>query len=260
MEKAIDPGLLKTLENDIVPRLLEDIPNQPTERELADNPHLCRFIIVFDREGYSPDFFKKMWNQYRIACITYHKHPAGTWPEQWFTETKLTMPNGEEVSMSLAEMGSAVGSGKEPIWMREVRKLSDSGHQTSLISTAYILPHTQLAIRMFSRWCQENFFRYMMQHFGIDLLSEYGLESFPDTEKVVNPTWRDLDRQRNSMRNKLRYRQAKFAELTIRPEVENSSTKYEKWLIKKSELLEGIEQYEHKLEGLKAKLKKTPKH
>jgi hypothetical protein len=23
---------------------------------------------------------------------------------------------------------------------------------------------------LFSRWCQENFFRYMMQHFAIDLL------------------------------------------------------------------------------------------
>ena len=30
VEKAIDPGLIKTLEKDIVPRLLKDIPNQPT--------------------------------------------------------------------------------------------------------------------------------------------------------------------------------------------------------------------------------------
>ncbi|MFH0843942.1 MAG: PEP-CTERM sorting domain-containing protein, partial [Pseudomonadota bacterium] len=47
-----------------------------------------------------------------------------------------------------------------------------SGHQTSLISTAFDLSHTQLAARMFSRWCQENFFRYMMEHFAIDLLHE----------------------------------------------------------------------------------------
>lgn len=80
------------------------------------------------------------------------------------------MPNGEIVTMRLTEMGSLVGSGKDAVWMREVRKLTDSGHQTSLISTAYDVPHTQLAARMFSRWCQENFFRYMMQHFGIDLL------------------------------------------------------------------------------------------
>jgi len=260
VEKAIDPGLLKTLEHEIVPRLLKDIPNQPTELELTNNPHLCRFILVFDREGYSPVFFKKMWQDHRIGCMTYHKHPDGPWPEEWFSEQKLIMPNGEEVTMRLAEMGSAVGSGKEPIFMREVRKLTENGHQTSLISTAYDLPHTQLAIRMFSRWCQENFFRYMMQHFGIDLLSEYGVGQFPDTESVVNPSWRNLDRQRNSIRNKLRYRQAKFAEMTMHPEVENHSARYKKWLKKKAALLEEIEKYEHELESLKAKLKGISKH
>ena len=260
VEKAIDPGLLKTLENDVVPRLLEDIPNQPTEQELENNPYLCRFILVFDREGYSPAFFQKMWQNHRIGCITYHKHPDGSWPEEWFNEQKLTMPNGEETSMRLAEMGSAVGSGKKSLFLREVRKLMENGHQTSLISTAYDLPHTQLAIRMFSRWCQENFFRYMMQHFGIDLLSEYGLDQFPEAERVVNPTWRNLAALRNSTQNKLRYRQAKFAEMTIHHEADNGSVRYKRWLKKKSELLEDIEKYEYELKCLKNKLKDTPKH
>ncbi|MBF0530650.1 MAG: hypothetical protein HQK55_15570 [Deltaproteobacteria bacterium] len=260
VEKVNDPGLLKTLENDIVPRLLQDIPNQPTERELKDNPHLCRFILVFDREGYSPNFFKKMWLDHRISCISYHKHPEEAWPEEWFSEQKLMMPNGEEVSVRLAEMGSAVGAGKKPIWMREVRKLTESGHQTSLISTAYALPHIQLAIRMFSRWCQENFFRYMMQNFGIDLLSEYGIGEFPDAEKVVNPIWRNHDRQRNSVGGKLRYRQAKFAEMTMHPKIENDSSSYKRWVKKKAELLEEIEQYEHELRSLQEKLKETLKY
>jgi transposase len=56
VEKAIDPGMLNTLENDLVPRLLGDIPNQPTEQELQANPHLCRFILVFDRDTVRPFF------------------------------------------------------------------------------------------------------------------------------------------------------------------------------------------------------------
>jgi hypothetical protein len=60
------------------------------------------------------------------------------------------MPSGEVVKMRLCEMGSLVGSGKDATWMRQVRKLTDSGHQTSLISTAFDLPYTQLATRMFS--------------------------------------------------------------------------------------------------------------
>jgi len=260
IEKEIDPGLLNTLRRDIVPRLLDDVPNQPSERQLAENPSLCRFVLVFDREGYSPAFFAEMWSEHRIGCLTYHKHPREPWPELWFTEHKVTMPAGEVIDMRLCEMGSYVGSGKDAIWMREVRRLTDSGHQSSLISTAFDLPHIQLAARMFNRWCQENFFNYMMQHFDIDVILEYGTTDFPDTEKVVNPTWRQLDRSRNSLQNKLRYRRARFAEMTMHPETEEKPAKYRKWLRKKAALLEEIENHEHQLEKLKAELKDTAKH
>jgi hypothetical protein len=90
-----------------------------------------------------------MWSKHRVGCMTYHKHPGEPWSEQWFSEHEVTMPSGEVVTMQLCEMGSCVGSGKDAMWMREVRKLTDSGHQTSLISTAFDLPHTQPAARMF---------------------------------------------------------------------------------------------------------------
>ncbi len=260
IEKEIDPGLLNTLRRDIVPRLLNQVPDQPTEQQLDQDPCLCRFILVFDREGYSPAFFHEMWSNHRVAYLTYHKHPSDPWPEQWFTEHEVTMPGGEVITMQLCEMGSCVGSGKDAIWMREVRKLTDSGHQTSLISTAFDLPHTQLAASMFSRWCQENFFNYMMQHFDIDVLLEYGVTQFPDTEKVVNPTWRQLDRSRNSVQNKLRYRLARFAEMTLHPETEDKPDKYHNWLKKKADRLEEIENFEYQLKKLKAKLKDTKKH
>jgi len=51
--QPIDPGLIKTLEDQIIPRLLEDIPQQPTTEALEANPHLHRFTFIFDREGYS---------------------------------------------------------------------------------------------------------------------------------------------------------------------------------------------------------------
>ncbi len=260
IEKTADPGLLKVLEETIVPRLLSEVPNQPDQQALLDNRHLSRLVMVFDREGYSPAFFKRMWSEHRIGCITYHKHPSDDWPVEWFTEQTVVMPSGETVKMRLAEMGTLAGTGKDVLWVREVRKLTDSGHQTSLISTAYDLPDIQLSARMFSRWCQENFFRYMKQHFGIDLLCEYGVIELPDTEKVVNPGWRELDRSRNRLQNKLRYRQARFAEMTLRPENEADTEKYRKWVKQKSELLEEIDQYEHQVAVLKAKIKQTPKH
>ena len=70
MEKQIDSGLIDVIKKDIVKRLLDEVPNQPSEEELAADPHLHRFVIVFDREGYSPDFFEYLWDERRIGCLT----------------------------------------------------------------------------------------------------------------------------------------------------------------------------------------------
>lgn len=260
VEKPIDPGLLATLEADIVPRLLSDVPHQPTAQELQDHPHRCRFVLVFDREGYSPRFFQTMWRHHRIACLSYHKYPDEPWPREWFSKQSVTMPNGEIVTLALAEMGTLVGSGKHALWMREVRKLTDSGHQTSLISTAYELPHLELAARLFSRWCQENFFRYMRQHFAIDLLVEYGTEDFPDTERVVNPAWRELDKTRQTLVSKRRYRQAQFADMTLHPQPQDDPAKYQQWRRQETDLRAQIAHLEQQLNEVKATLKQTPKH
>ena len=60
------------------------------------------------------------------------------------------------------------------IAVTEVRRLTPSGHQTAIITTAQRLASPEIAGRMFARWCQENFFAYMMQHYDIDGLVEYG--------------------------------------------------------------------------------------
>ena len=46
---------------------------QLSKRDLREEPSRSRFLIVFDREGYSPELFKDMWEQHRIACITHPK-------------------------------------------------------------------------------------------------------------------------------------------------------------------------------------------
>jgi transposase len=258
VERPVDHGLLEALRNDIVPRLLQEVPNQPTAEQLEVDPYLCRFVIVFDREGYSPDFFREMWQQ-RIACITYHKYPKDPWPESEFKQTQVPMPNGEGVVMKLAERGSWIGNQREGLWVREVRKLTDSGHQTSLISTAFGRLGLENAGQMFSRWSQENFFRYMMEHFEIDALSEYGTEVIPETNQpVVNPQRRQLERDCRSVKSKLTRLQARFAALTLHPQTEVSQIP--KWQRKKADLQDQIEQFENELATLKERKQSTPKH
>ena len=176
---------------------------------------------------------------------------------------EITLPSGEKVMMKLAEQGSLVGTGKQAMWMREVRKLTDSGHQTSIITTAYELDLTVVSGRMFSRWCQENFFRYMKRHYGLDMLQEYGVEPLSATEKVVNPDRRQQEGQRSSIQSKLNYRLARFAAMELHPETKTDETediKYKKWERKRAELLEEIEHYENELKIIKEELSQTPKH
>ena len=63
--------------------------------------------------------------------------------------------------------------------MRETRKLTTSGHQVSLISSAFGESAREDSVQLFSRWSQENFFRYMMQHYAIYLLRQPAGNSLP---------------------------------------------------------------------------------
>jgi len=249
---AVNPGMLEVLRNDIVPRLLKEIPNQPTPEMLDENPALHRFIMIFDREGYSPAFFKEMWEQHHVACMTYHKYPGDDWAEAEFEDVSVQLVNGEISTMKLAERGSYIGSGKDKIWVREVRKLTKSGHQTSIVSTAYTLLNTVIAVLMFARWCQENFFNYMMQHFAIDLLSDYAKETLPDTSKVVSAKWRALEKKINSQNGKLKSRKSRFADFTLNPTLENDQRHYLEWIKTKTDLAEEIAILENELTTFKA--------
>lgn len=251
----VNPGMLEVLRNEIIPRLLKDVPNQPTEEILLNNPYLHRFIVVFDREGYSPEFFKEMWEKHRIACMTYHKYPKDDWEECEFEEISVELINGEKTPMKLAERGSLIGSGKKSLWVREIRKLTKNGHQTSIVTTAFSLTNMVVAVLMFARWCQENFFSYMMQHFAIDLLSDYLKERVPDTEKVISPKWRDLEKRINSLNGKLKSRKARFAGFTLNPAIEGNTKKYREWEKTKVELVEEIHIIEANLNELKAEQK-----
>ena len=259
IERPLDQGMLEAIQNDIVPRLLKDVPGQPTQEQLDEDPHLHRFVLLFDREGYSPAFFREMWQTHRIACITYHKYPQDAWPQSEFHDTQFTLPNGEQVSMLLAERGSRIGSRREGLWVREIRKLTESGHQTSLISTAYGNLALQDAGALFSRWSQENFFRYAMQHFGIDLLSEYGTDGFPEPKRpVVNPARRELDTRRRSLQSRLTRQQAQYAALALHPQADEA--KVQEWKQRKATVVESIEQLEHELSEVKQQQSDTPKH
>lgn len=260
VRKDINPGMISTLRDDIVPQLLKDIPKQPSEEELKANQSLHRFILVFDREGYSPFFFKEMWEKHRIACMTYNKYPKKDWGKEEFKETAVTLISGETVEMKLAERGSFIGDKKNGVWVKEVRKLTDSGHQTSIVSTGYMINLVTIAVLMFARWCQENFFNYMMQHFAIDLLSDYKKKEVSDTNKVISREWRQSEKSKNSLNAQLSRRKSRFYDFTLDPMIDTGTKKYKEWEKRKIDLAEEITILTEKVKGIKEKQAKIEKY
>jgi hypothetical protein len=254
ISQAVDPGLIKVLEQDIVPRLLNEVPNQPSEEELEADELLLRFTLVFDREGYSPDLMKRM-KELRIACLTYHKFPGENWSDEEFEICSVKLASGEIVEMALAERGTFLG-GK--VWVREVRKKKENGGQTAILITDYRTDSVLLAAAMFARWSQENFFRYMRIHYGLDRIVDYRIEEIPETTKVVNPEYRDLDGQVRRQVSLLNRKVAEFGAMSLEGQIEPK--KMEQHLQDKAELQEKIEHLQAEVENLKAKRKATDRH
>jgi transposase-like protein len=250
VSKTVTDGLAAVLQNDIVPALLREVPRQPSEAELAANPLLHRFVIVFDREGASPALFKKLWEQ-RIAAITYRKAVKELWPETEFVETEVESPGGKLTKMLLASRMTTFDSKTISVPVLEVRCLSPDGHQTPVISTLLTLEAKEIAARMFTRWCQENYFKYMMQHFDLDGLIQYGIEEIPGTFEVLNPAYKALGKAVDAKRRARRRQQAR---LGIAPTENDAIT-----VMERAEMLERLQHIEADYKDLLKQRRETPK-
>ncbi len=249
VSKAVTEGMGEALLKDIVPELLKSVPQQPTQKELDDDPQLHRFVIVFDRECSNYKLISQLWEQ-RIGAITYRKNVKDKWPTEEFVEEVVPVLGGDSTKMKLAMRQTILCSGKQSIPVTEVRRLTDTGHQTAIITTAKTLGNTKIASRMFARWCQENFFAYMMQHYDIDGLIEYGAQEIPGTTLVINPKWRALEKTIKQVRLTEKKHQARLAQYTLKEDHE---------VQKKAECVESVQALQAELDVLRASRKETPK-
>jgi len=287
ISKTISGGIIETIKDDIIPVLEKDVPGQPTQGSLDGDPRLHKFMIVYDREGYSPDFMIDMWAN-RVACCTYNKYTQDSWPEAEFMEYEIENQYGEKEKIQLAERAVLL-EGKETedlptpvkvmdieqtneglqvkwalkrtkkkhqIWAREVRKMRNDGNQTSIITTNYKLSIVLIGTYMFARWCQENFFKYMVHNFGLDMIISNFFTDIDETQQMVNPAWRDLEKQIRALNAKLKHRESKFGALHYDNVLNNKE--FNEWAGKKAKLQEDIAIYRDQLKNIKAKRQNTP--
>lgn len=172
-----------------MPRIVESI------REVIGDR---RFTVIFDRGGYDGTLFRWLQEQ-TIDFITYQR-----------SEPKLSVDlfkrhetrfEGRRVRFMLAEDEVRVG-GTGP-WRRIVMRTRD-GHQTPIITNVGSpTGAARIACLMFARWRQENLFKYMGQHHGLDNLVSYAGDAADPETKIPNPERKRLQRQIADRRQQL---------------------------------------------------------
>ena len=238
---AAHDGLLAMLERELLPEV----------RELVGEGR--RVSVLFDREGWSPKSFQR-WEEAGFDVITYRKGPYEPWPEARFVAVE-DPTQSPPVRYRLAEQATTFG---KDFVMREVRRLCDDGHQTSIVTTRRDLPMVEIASRMFARWRQENFFRYMRHEYALDHLCTYDIEPADPQRRVPNPARKALAKALVGLRRELAGRKAEYAQALIEnPEPRRRTVRGFK--IANAELGKQIRALESQIAERRAELRGLPK-
>ena len=241
--------LQTAIEENIIPQMQQTnllVCKPPTEQTTPQ----CTYI--FDREAYEPAFFQRLWEEHKIAVITYRKNVKDNWAQERF-ETVDVKVLDNTVTMLLCEGQIELGGHT----FREIRRLSKDGHQTAIITTHLTIEMKDVAGRMFGRWSQENFFRYMIQDYDFDKMIQFGTETIDPEKKVINPLYRRVNFQIKKLKEKRKRLEAKFYPLAQKA-MEEDVDKIPAITQKQIEYKETLDQYKQQLADLIEKRNQLP--
>jgi hypothetical protein len=155
-----------------------------------------RVTVVFDRGGWSPRLFAKLLEA-NFDLLTYRKGKARRIATHRFVACRAEI-DGRTVEYQLHDQPVRFLQGK--LRLRQIVRLRDDGRQTQVITSRFDLPAVEVAYRMFARWRQENFFKYLREEFLLDALADYQVEPDDPTRTVPNPERRAWDKRIRSAR------------------------------------------------------------
>lgn len=148
--------------------------------------NLKRRTLIFDRGGYSQDCFRFLNLEKKMYFVTYlkNKKKEELVDDELFEEREF-VASDVIVKYKLYE--------KPRRWTKygKVRVIilqNDDGSQVPIITNNPFFSGERIIYYLKKRWREENAFKYMIEHFGIDLLTTYKIESAPDHEVLrLNP-------------------------------------------------------------------------
>ncbi|MGH9083735.1 MAG: putative transposase, partial [Acidimicrobiales bacterium] len=148
----------------------------------------ARPTICFDRGGWSPKVFAELVEA-GFDILTYRKGPLRREPKKRFSAYQVTDRFGHPRTYHLAERRVRIAYDKKRRYFaaRQVTRADPaSGHQTQIVTTRSDPEITAVATAMFSRWREENLFRFARPR-GLDAMDSYAKTPDDPDRLVPNP-------------------------------------------------------------------------
>lgn len=230
--------------NRAFPRVLEEVRGLLGSR---------RITFIFDRGGWSAELFRTLRsNEYDF--ITYRKQRYRNFPRRVFGRCVIH-EDGKQFEYWLADRRIRIkGYGT----VRCVAQWDpQTGHQTHVVTTRMDLSREEIARRMFRRWRQENFLKYMIENYALDALVSYGTEPADPERETSNPAKKKLNNEIRTLHKKLSEEHRRLGLLSFNRN-KRRKTAGEDLRAKRQELREEIRKLQQKIEVLARRRKKLP--
>lgn len=169
-----------------------------------------RKTLIFDRGGYSQRcfIFLKRKKMYFITYLKNRKKERRI-SEEEFKAYEIKLENGDKLVYRLYE--------GERRWSRSGRVrvivlMKEDGNQVPILTSHPYMKVESIVYLLARRWREENCFKFMIEHFGIDLLTTYKTEAAPEKRvKRSNPERQAINKEIAKKKNELAKLQMELA-------------------------------------------------
>jgi hypothetical protein len=190
----------------VLPKILEEIRSVAKDQKI---------LLIFVRGGYSGTLFRELDNQ-GIGFITYLKgrkakrrFPSGHFERRWW---EVTDPAGIQKARryvyNIYEKGTRVGGAG----VLRTLVVEDKDGQVPVLTNSTDLASAKVVHLLKMRWRQENSFKYLSQHYGVEQLIQYGATYSEDERLVENPVRAKLRKKIDELQAEIVFKQAELGQ------------------------------------------------
>ena len=213
-----------------------------------------RVTVIFDRGGWSPRLFREILDL-GFDIMTYRKGKTRRISKGRFKEYTLTV-DGRTMTYQLHEQSVRFLKGK--LRLRQVTRLREENRQTQIVTSRWDLSAQMVAYRMFNRWRQENYFKYMKQEYALDALVDYNFEPVDLATEVPNPERRKVEKRLKAARQELAKREREYG-VGAFDTLESKRPSIKGLKIANSKTGREVEKWRTRVKKLQEKLRALPK-